>query len=187
MRFLYHIARGLVSGPGKTDSVLAHTFQSRAGLFDIDVNLHLNNASLILQTEFARWNWMAQNGLLVHAVKNGWMFLAASQAVRYRHEVFAFRRMEIKTTIAAVDGDWIWVRHCVWSQQRLCAQSLLRIKIKQRGRTVPPSEFLSAANANAAAKGVDLNALSPERSKEIQAYLLWDAECAVDMKRQQQE
>ncbi|KAH9254443.1 hypothetical protein BASA81_007556 [Batrachochytrium salamandrivorans] len=182
MRFLLHIARGLVSGPGKTDNVLAHTYRSRAGLFDIDVNLHLNNASLILQTEFARWNWMAQNGLLVHAVKNRWVFLAASQAVRYRHEVFAFHRMEIKTTIAAVDEDWIWVRHCVWSRQKLCAQSLLRVKIKQGRRTVSPTEFFSAAKQD---MGIDLQELNPNNSKEIQAYLLWDAECALDMKRQQ--
>lgn len=127
---------------------------------------------------------MAQTGLIQHAMKNRWVFLVASQAVRYRYEVFAFDKLQINTTVAAVDENWIWIRHCVWSKNKLCAQSLVRVKIKCNGNTLLPQDFFGSVSKHHV---LDVEAMRPENSKEIQAFLEWDKESAVIMKELQQE
>lgn len=121
MRFLGAIAKGLwkrhvlslksSSDTGGFNGITApHVYRARCTAFDADLNLHLNNASLILRSEFARWNWIAESGLLPEVAKRRWLFFIGSQAVRYRHEIRLFRAFHIETQIVAIDDRWIWTR-----------------------------------------------------------------------------
>ena len=153
-----------------------HVFKSRAGILDIDVNMHLNNASLILATEFARWNLIGSTDLLGHAFKNRWAFMLGSQAVRYRHEIHAFHSYEVRTSLLAADDSWMWLRHTVHSDNRMCAHVLTRVIIKQGRKTIHPHDVFRLI-------GVDPNSVGkPEDSEEVQGFLKWDAEAATHMK-----
>lgn len=181
MRFLYHALRGWLK-PRPTTSrqglqpFKTHVFKTRAGIFDIDVNMHLNNASLVLATEFARWNFIAGTDLGKAAVKNRWAFMVGAQAVRYRHEVRAFHAFEVKTDLVAADSSWLWLRHVVYSSDRQCAHVLVRVIIKNGRDTVPPTKILELI-------GVDPTTVPlPETSTEVKGFLEWDADAAAQMK-----
>jgi acyl-CoA thioesterase FadM len=173
MRFIYHALRGWLCRTPINGS--SHVFHGRVGFLDMDINLHLNNASLIFQTELARWNWLAHSGMLSHAIRNRWIFLIASQSVRYRHEVKAFHKFVVYTDLVAFDDEWIWLTHQVKSNNLSCAHVLVRIKVKKLGgkSTVPPSELFSQFN---------VNVKNPNQVSEIQQFLLWDEEAAKSMK-----
>lgn len=64
-RVIFTIAKGLLTGKGKlsrnipTNSVLGvgdnfHSYQARAGVFDVDYLGHMNNASFLAHCEMAR-------------------------------------------------------------------------------------------------------------------------------------
>ena len=107
MRFLYHALKGAFTRKPLDPRLLIHgngvVFKTRAGILDIDANLHLNNASLIYATELARWNLLSQTKLFSHCLKNKWQFMIGSQAVRYRYEIGAFQKFEVVTSIVAID------------------------------------------------------------------------------------
>ena len=179
MRFLYHLCRGWLNPSPRSTSAspfVAHIFKTRAGLLDIDVNLHLNNASLILATEFARWNFIGGTDLAKAAFKNKWAFMIGSQAVRYRHEIRAFKAYEVKTEIVAADESWLWLRHTVHAENRTCAHVLARVIIKEGRKTVPTSEILRLIGVDAA------KVIKPSESKEVTGFLEWDADVNQQMK-----
>ena len=182
MRFLYHGLRGWFAARNRAPTkelqkqLTPHIFHSRAGLLDIDVNLHLNNASLILATEFARWNFIAGTDLAGAALNKKWSFMVGSQAVRYRHEISAFRKYQVKTELVAADESWLWLRHTVHSGGRCCAHVLARVIIKEGRATVPAKEILRLV-------GVDANFVpNPETSSEVAGFLIWDSDAAIQMK-----
>lgn len=46
-----------------------HIYTSRAGLFDVDLMFHMNNASYLTHAELARWEWTAFGGTLIESEK----------------------------------------------------------------------------------------------------------------------
>ena len=185
MRFLYHGFRGWLNAPSRSKIVgkpallpfKTHVFKTRAGIFDVDINMHLNNASLILACEFSRWNFIAGTDLLGAAIKNRWAFMVGSQAVRYRFEIGAFEKFEVHTDIIACDESWLWVRHVVNSKGRKSAHCLTRVIIKSGRDTVPPSKVLELC-------GVDSSTIpKPADSAEVAGFLAWDADVAQQMKK----
>ena len=47
-----------------------HLYYSRAGLFDVDIYNHMNNAAYLTHAELARWEWSATTGFLDSQVKS---------------------------------------------------------------------------------------------------------------------
>ena len=66
------------------------------------------------------------------------MFLAASQAIRFRHGILPFQAYEIKTQMIYWEGSWIFFLHQFQdsSSGKQFAEGLCRVKVKQRGKDV---------------------------------------------------
>ena len=41
-----------------------HIYQARAGIWDVDIYAHMNNAAFLTHSELARWQLSASGGLL---------------------------------------------------------------------------------------------------------------------------
>ncbi|KAH7460703.1 hypothetical protein PRIC1_006248 [Phytophthora ramorum] len=142
VRMLWNIGSGLVHGvlhknprPGLAGLHYPAVWRARSGFLDCDVNLHLNNSSYLFSMELARWHFTASNGVLWQALKHRRMFLAASQAIRYRHAIPPFHAYEIRTQMVYWDGAWIYFLHQFQdpSTGRQFAEGLCRVMVKQQG------------------------------------------------------
>lgn len=128
------IARGYYrrSHPLDKNSSFAfpHIASRRAGLFDIDLYGHMNNAGRLTTSlpkhppaaikvrlcaaylthfELARWELSAQNGILDWSVRQRAAFIIGGVYLRFRREVKPFQAFDVHTQFAAFDERWIYV------------------------------------------------------------------------------
>ncbi|CAH0488284.1 unnamed protein product [Peronospora farinosa] len=129
LRMLWNIGSGLVHGAlhqtshsGLAGLHYPAVWKARSGFLDCDVNLHVNNSSYLFNMELARWHFTAANGALWQAIKHRRMFLAASQAIRFRHGIRSFQDS---------------------SNGKQFAEGLCRVKVKQHGKDVSFETMIS--------------------------------------------
>lgn len=77
-----------------------HIWRARAGFSDLDLNMHVNNASFVYCAELARWHLSGLNGLLGVAMKNKYAFLVGGQAFRYRRAIPPFAKYQVRLLAA---------------------------------------------------------------------------------------
>jgi hypothetical protein len=58
-----------------------HVYTSLAGLFDVTVMLNMNNASYLMHTELAQWEWTAFGGLLAGVARDKSAFIVTAAFV----------------------------------------------------------------------------------------------------------
>ena len=84
----------------------------RAGLFDTDYLMHMNNAAYLSHAEYARWELCAYNGLLSSMFHDGVNFMVGGTAIRFRREVAPiFRKFEVHSFVAHLDERHLWIYH----------------------------------------------------------------------------
>lgn len=84
----------------------------RAGLFDVDQFMHMNNASYLAHAEYARWEAMAMNGIMSSMIQDNVIFVVGNTSVRFRREIKPiFRQFEIHSYVAALDERTMWIYH----------------------------------------------------------------------------
>lgn len=86
-----------------------HIYSSRAGLFDVDLMFHMNNASYLTHAELARWEWTAFGGTLAANLKTKSYFIVTASMIRWRREIAPFQKFEIETRLGAVDDRNLWI------------------------------------------------------------------------------
>ncbi|KAL7548040.1 hypothetical protein ACHAWF_011327 [Thalassiosira exigua] len=86
-----------------------HVYTSRAGLFDVDLMLHMNNASYLTHAELARWEWTAFTGMLGAALRTKTFFIVTASMVRFRREVAPLTKFQIETRVTGIDDRNLWV------------------------------------------------------------------------------
>ncbi|KAL3662047.1 hypothetical protein V7S43_012855 [Phytophthora oleae] len=178
LRMLWNISSGLVYSVlhKKAKSGLAGlhypaVWRARSGFLDCDVNLHLNNSAYLFSMELARWHFTASNGVLWQALKHRRMFLAASQAIRYRHAIPPFHAYEIKTWLVYWDGPWIYFLHQFQdpTSGKQFAEGLCRIMVKQSGKGVSFEKMISEVYDG------PIPPQPAEVPEVVQGFLEWDA------------
>jgi len=126
-----------------------HIYNGRAGILDIDIMQHMNNASYFTHTELARWELFAQSGLIDWAKSRNAMFIFAAASIRYRREIKAFQSFEIHTHIIGADNKSVFISQDFHStdDNQLLAQYICR-SILCNSNIIPPSEFITAIGAD---------------------------------------
>ncbi|KAL3917712.1 MAG: hypothetical protein SGILL_004585 [Bacillariaceae sp.] len=118
-RTLYHVGQGFLKrnkdgaasalgGIGKE-----HPFVStgRAGMFDTDYLMHMNNAAYLSHAEYARWELCSYNGLMQSMFQHKINFVVGGTAVRFRQEIGIMRKFEVHTFLARLDERHMWLYH----------------------------------------------------------------------------
>lgn len=133
-----------------------HVYTSRAGLFDVDVMLHMNNASYLTHAELARWEWTAFGGTLEANIKSKSYFIVAASMIRFRREIQPLRKFDIETRLGGIDERNIWCYQTFhYSSDGLCeertasnergkilAQVLTQGVITNKGKVINPRDWL---------------------------------------------
>ena len=128
-----------------------HVYTARAGLLDIDLLGHMNNAAYLTHCELARWELFTQSGLIHWSMKRRAGFVLAHASMRYRREIRAFVPFELRTRVVAADDKSIFMTqgfHPLGGGP-LLAQGLARAVLVGK-TTIHPREFLAAAGADEA-------------------------------------
>jgi acyl-CoA thioesterase FadM len=148
-RTLFAIGKGLVrrrkdgvsagvGGIGDDNPYISH---HRAGIFDCDYLLHMNNAAYLSHAEYARWELCAYNGLMdsmfkdkvreavtincytganirltalvfVFSFTDQVNFMVGGCAIRYRKEIKPpGRRLDVHSVVARLDERHLWIYH----------------------------------------------------------------------------
>ena len=147
LRVIATICKGLYQGrniptPIKPSQVM--TTYHRCWFRDIDFFMHMNNAMYFRHFELARWELLPRTGLLQHALKENWMFLAVEQDCKYLKIVRPLTKFECRSSITIADNKWLDFHHSLWSMdgKTLYSEGMVRAVVKRRnGKTVRPSEF----------------------------------------------
>jgi len=115
----------------------------------------MNNASYLTQAEYARWEWMAENGTLQTMIQNGMNMVATNAVVRFRREISVRERaFEIHSFIHAIDDRHLWLNRTFRSvgnnksNGRIMAQVLLQAVAVQNRKVAPPITLLEAAGVS---------------------------------------
>ncbi|KAI9980180.1 hypothetical protein PInf_026528 [Phytophthora infestans] len=178
LRMLWNITSGLVYGAlhksprsGLAGLHYPAVWRARSGFLDCDVNLHLNNSSYLFSMELARWHFTAANGVLWQALKHRRMFLAASQAIRFRHAIPPFHAYEIKTQMVYWDGPWIFFLHQFQdsSTGKQFAEGLCRVMVKQSDEGVSFEKMIAEVYDG------PMLAQPTEAPDVVKEFLEWDA------------
>ena len=131
-----HVGIGLNNPP--------HVYTSRAGMFDVDIMMHMNNASYLSHAELARWEWTAFGGLLAGSVRDKAAFIVTAATVRYRREIAPFQKFDIETRFCGVDDRNCWVYQTFHNhindreRGKILAQILLQAVIVKEGKVINP-------------------------------------------------
>ncbi|KAL3769983.1 hypothetical protein ACHAWO_008357 [Cyclotella atomus] len=133
-----------------------YVYTSRAGLFDVDLMLHMNNASYLTHAELARWEWTAFNGTLEANIRSKSFFIVAASMIRFRREIQPLRKFDIETRLGGIDERNIWCYQTFhYSNEKssekesgsnergkILAQVLTQGVITNKGRVINPREWL---------------------------------------------
>jgi YbgC/YbaW family acyl-CoA thioester hydrolase len=136
----------------------AHIYRSRPNvLWDADYLGHMNNAAYLTHTEYARWEWTAENGALRAMYQKGMHFVVTNSAIRFRREISLVDKFEIHSFLQAIDDRHLWMHQTFRSRSdnsnnrkdskgkgRILAQVLVQAVAVQNRKVVPPSTMLAA-------------------------------------------
>jgi acyl-CoA thioesterase FadM len=78
---------------------------------DIDMFMHMNNASYVRVAELARWRIFPQSGIIDLAKKKGIIFLVVGQQVSYLKQLPPFAKFIVRTTVTTSDNKWVHYSH----------------------------------------------------------------------------
>ena len=125
-----------------------HVYTSRAGLFDVDVMMHMNNASYLTHAELARWEWSAFGGVLAGTARDKAAFIVTAATVRFRREIAPFKKFDIETRLCGIDDRNCWVYQTFHNhgngheRGKILAQVFTQAVITQKGKVINPRSYL---------------------------------------------
>jgi acyl-CoA thioesterase FadM len=125
----------------KTSLVEEFVWRSRAGFTDIDMFMHINNASYFSLCEYARWAWTLNSGLSGVLAKRKTSPILTQVAARYRRPINLFRAYELRSRIIHVDERAFYMTQKFYMKKELAASVLLKIQFVSKSGTVNPVEL----------------------------------------------
>lgn len=162
-RVVASIAKGMYRGRQKGISGFhqeTHVYTGRVGAFDIDYLGHLNNAAYLNHAEYARWEWVAETGILKACFEKKTEFISASTLVRYRREIKPlFRKFEVHTCLCNVNDRTYSIYQTfrypgTGGVNKIRAQVLLNGVVRRGREIINPRQFL-ISEVGASAEDLD--------------------------------
>ena len=154
LRSLFQLARGYLQKPVISAS-RSVDFEFRCLPIDIDVFFHMNNSRYLQNAELSRWRTLPASNLASRvATKEGMMFLAVENNIKYIRPIKSFESYVISTTVTVPEDTdkFLYYRHTFketgmpkeGGEPRLFADIKCKAVVKQKnGKTLKPSELIA--------------------------------------------
>lgn len=131
----------------------------RAGLFDIDINRHMNNASYLHFMDAGRYEHAVVTGLLKQMVLTRSRLVIANTEISYIRELLPYQWFWLRTRLLGWDEKYSYYDQRFEVDGQLHTHALLRCVPLQGKTTITPQAFL------------ELNGLAKQRSPVLPEYI----------------
>jgi acyl-CoA thioesterase FadM len=111
---------------------------------DLDVYLHLNNGRCLTLMDFGRLAHGLRTGLARKTLQRRWRPVVGSAEVHFRRELRVLQRVDLVTRLVFWDEKWIFFEHRLEQGDEQFAVATVKAVVKERGKTVAPSEVVAA-------------------------------------------
>lgn len=152
IRQIYHVLKGMKTPQVVRNKRLEVPF--RCMPWDIDLFMHMNNASYLRLAELARWRMVGSSGMAESDLfrSGNVLFLAVENKVKYLRQVQPFKKLIVTLSCDVYKDDkWIYMRHRFeqhpdtksGQEPKLYADVECRAVFKKRnGQTIKPSDLM---------------------------------------------
>ena len=113
-RIINQMALGHLKPPALQKGIpgaIVYDVPFRCWPIDMDMFMHLNNASYARVAELARWRIFPQTGAMEMTRKRGILFLVVNQQISYLKQLPGLQPYIIRTKVTVSDNKWIHYTH----------------------------------------------------------------------------
>jgi acyl-CoA thioesterase FadM len=122
--------------------------------WDVDLNLHLNNAKYAEYFNRAQAEHFMRTRYIGALLRHGWVTFVATSTVSYVRAVPPLRRFAVHTQLAGCDEKYVYCEQSMTVADEVMATAVQRMAVVDRaGARKVPTEVLSALLGGAAAPG----------------------------------
>jgi YbgC/YbaW family acyl-CoA thioester hydrolase len=118
-------------------SVIKRNF--RVGVFDIDFNMHINNARYMVFMERARWDHPIQTDTWDAMLKEKLNFIIAGIEMGYIREIRFGKKFEIQTQYLGWDDKYVYMEQRFVVGDKIHAYGMVKAVFLQRGKLAKPA------------------------------------------------
>lgn len=112
----------------------------RAGIFDIDPYLEINNARYHTLADVGRFNHGFRTGFFAKAIQHKLSFTVAGSTAKYRHRIPFGKKFKMSTKIIFTDEKWVYYLTNFSRKNKLCVSIMARTGTVKNGRLVRTKE-----------------------------------------------
>ncbi len=116
-----------------------------AGPSDIDWNGHVNNGRILTLMDHGRLDFLLRSGLFTPMLKVRCQPVVANAAIRFRREVFPFRRCTLVTGIRGWDERRTYFSQRIERAGEVCAEADIDVAVRLGGKSVSIVHLLERA------------------------------------------
>ena len=120
----------------------------RAGLFDIDPYLEVNNGRYHTLGDIARFNHGFRSGFYKNSRMHGITFTLAGATAKYRHRIPFWKKFEMRTKIVYTDDKWVYYMTDFHTNERLSSSILARTGCVKNGKLISTEDSARYFNLN---------------------------------------
>ena len=117
--------------------------ECRAGLFDIDMYMELNNARYLSYMELGRWDFAARSGFSDLMKKNQWGIAVGGISKRYRRRIPFLSRFVLTTKLICHDGRWFYFLQETLRDNKICSSAVIKIGVVSKQGLVAATEVIA--------------------------------------------
>lgn len=118
----------------------------KAGLFDIDYNLHVNNANYLKFMEKGRVEHALATGLFKPMFSNRCRLLVASTEITYIREVRPYQPFTLHSRLIGWDGKYLYYDQRIEKDAALHTHALVRMAVVRESGLLTPQAFVELAD-----------------------------------------
>lgn len=124
------------------------SMEFRVGLFDLDLNLHLNNAKYLKFMDHCRLEHSVCTGLLDHMIRARCHAVVANTEISFVRELRPYQHFELQTRILGWDDKYMYYDQRFLSQEKLHTHALLRVVNLYGGKSISPQAMQEITGLN---------------------------------------
>jgi acyl-CoA thioesterase FadM len=119
------------------------SLKRHAGIFDIDINFHLNNANYLKFMDHGRLEHSVVTGLLKQMLNSDCRMVVSNTEIAYIREVMPYRPFYVRTRMLGWDEKYIYFDQRFDMEGELHTHALLRCVPLHKKKIITPQEFQS--------------------------------------------
>ncbi len=112
----------------------------RAGIFDIDPLMEINNGRYLTLADIGRFNHGFRTGFYKKSRENNLYFTVAGTSTKYRYRIPFRKKFTMTTKIICYDDKWIYYHHNFIYNNQITTSLLVRTGVLKNGKLVRPKD-----------------------------------------------